>query len=205
MFGRRYAEVVRCAPLDENGEDNVYFCKGLIDHKTKYYFPFAGLWSGIMLGDLGRHGTAQPYGDFSKKYCILGKLKRQNITEDNKTQGIMEKSQWDLKHIRFRSTRLSRLDDFVVQYQKSHSALLKEYEDAKRDVHRKRFRVTMEKWKERKQKKKGRYVTAMKKAFPFKTSTKKYINAVNKTVFLVDPAARSPEVSDSKLAAQKWR
>lgn len=60
-----------------------------------------------------------------------------NITEKNKTQGIMEKSQWDLKHIRFRSSRLTRLDDFVIQYQKTHTALLKEYEDSKRVIPRK--------------------------------------------------------------------
>jgi len=54
----------------------------------------------------------------------------QNITEDNKTQGIMEKSQWDLKHIRFPSGRLTRLDDFVARYQTTHTALLKEYEDS---------------------------------------------------------------------------
>lgn len=55
----------------------------------------------------------------------------QNITKDNKTQGIMEKSQWDLKHIRFRSSRLTRLDDFVVQYQQTHTALLREDETPK--------------------------------------------------------------------------
>lgn len=56
----------------------------------------------------------------------------QNITMNNKTQGIMEKSQWDLKHIRFTSSRLNRLDDFVVRYQKTHTALLKEYKDSEK-------------------------------------------------------------------------
>lgn len=66
----------------------------------------------------------------------------QNITENNKTQGIMEKSQWDLKHIRLRSGRLTRLDDFVVQYQISHTVLLKEYEDSKRILQRKVSKMT---------------------------------------------------------------
>lgn len=56
----------------------------------------------------------------------------QNITEDNRTPGDMDKSQWDLRHIRFRSARFTRLDDFVVQYQIVHKALLKEYKDNKR-------------------------------------------------------------------------
>lgn len=46
-------------------------------------------------------------------------------------QGIMEKSQWDLK-IGFNEKRLRRLDDFVQIYQKMHDALLLEYEDVER-------------------------------------------------------------------------
>ncbi|XP_057214329.1 uncharacterized protein LOC130569016 isoform X2 [Triplophysa rosa] len=79
----------------------------------------------------------------------------ENRTEDNKTQGIMEKSQWDLKHIRFSSGRLTRLDDFVARYPLSHTALLKEYEDSKRVFKRKTYRVDQEKWKECQQKKRG--------------------------------------------------
>ena len=44
----------------------------------------------------------------------------------------MEKSQWDLKHVRFGPNRLTRMDDFVVKYQSTHIALLKEYGDSKR-------------------------------------------------------------------------
>ncbi|XP_052394646.1 uncharacterized protein LOC127942748 isoform X1 [Carassius gibelio] len=98
----------------------------------------------------------------------LRKLTRQNITKDNKTQGVMEKSQWDLKHIRFTSGRLTRLDDFVAQYRISHTALLKEYEDSERVFRRKTYRVEKEIWKEKQQKKRGR-----SKPFPFKTSKKK--------------------------------
>ncbi|XP_019215488.2 uncharacterized protein LOC109202448 [Oreochromis niloticus] len=125
-----------------------------------------------MDGDLGRHGTGKMYEQYHNKYNALRKIKRQNITENNKMQGIMEKSQWDLKHIRLRSGRLTRLDDFVVQYQISHTALLKEYEVSKRMLQRKKFRVDEEKWKERRQKKKGRYVTVLRKPFPFRRSTK---------------------------------
>lgn len=41
----------------------------------------------------------------------------------------MEKSQWDLKRIRFERRRLTRLDDFVQIYQRKHDALLREYGD----------------------------------------------------------------------------
>ncbi len=56
----------------------------------------------------------------------------QNFTQDNHTQGIMEKSQWDLKKIRFQRKRLRRLDDFVQIYQKMHDALILEYKDVER-------------------------------------------------------------------------
>ncbi|KAJ4944582.1 hypothetical protein JOQ06_013125, partial [Pogonophryne albipinna] len=55
-----------------------------------------------------------------------------NYTEDNKTQGIMEKSQWDLKKISFQRRRLTRLDDFVHTYKVTLSALLREYGDSLR-------------------------------------------------------------------------
>ncbi|XP_016405730.1 uncharacterized protein LOC107738494 isoform X1 [Sinocyclocheilus rhinocerous] len=172
-FAKRCNAIISNAPLDKHGELNVYQCKGLIDHLKKYILPFAGLWTGIMLGDLGRHGTGPQYEQCSRRYNALRKLTRQNITQDNKTQGIMEKSQWDLKHIRFTSGRLTRLDDFVAQYQISHTALLKEYEDSERVFRRKTYRVEQERWKEKQQKKRGRYVTPIRKPFLFKTSNKK--------------------------------
>ncbi|XP_059376293.1 uncharacterized protein LOC132112707 isoform X2 [Carassius carassius] len=172
-FAKRCNAIISNAPLDKHGEVNVYQCKGLIDHLKKYVLPFAGLWTGIMLGDLGRHGTGPQYKQCSRRYNALRKLTRQNITQDNKTQGVMEKSQWDLKHIRFTSGRLTRLDDFVAQYRISHTALLKEYEDSERVFRRKTYRVEKEIWKEKQQKKRGRYVSAIPKPFHFKTSKKK--------------------------------
>ncbi|KAG7999846.1 hypothetical protein GBF38_001902, partial [Nibea albiflora] len=53
-----------------------------------------------------------------------------NYTKDNKTQGIMEKSQWDLKRIRFQHKRLTRFDDFVHTYKRMHQALLREHKDS---------------------------------------------------------------------------
>ncbi|XP_026115145.1 uncharacterized protein LOC113093793 [Carassius auratus] len=131
-FAKRCNAIISNAPLDKHGEVNMYQCKGLIDHLKKYVLPFAGLWTGIMLGDLGRHETGPQYKQCSRRYNALRKLTRQNITQDNKTLGVIEKSQWDLKHIRFTSGRLTRLDNFVAQYRISHTVLLKEYEDSER-------------------------------------------------------------------------
>ena len=63
---------------------------------------------------------------------IIIRIILQNFTQDNKTQGIMEKSQWDLKRIRFHKRKVTRLDDFVQRYQKMHDALLREYSDTER-------------------------------------------------------------------------
>ncbi len=43
----------------------------------------------------------------------------------------MEKSQWDLKRIRFQHKRLTRFDDFAHTYKRMHEALLTEYKDSK--------------------------------------------------------------------------
>ncbi len=59
-------------------------------------------------------------------------LNFQKFTEVNRTQGVMEKSQWDLKRIRLQRRQFTRLDDFVRVYQKMHDALLLEYGDMER-------------------------------------------------------------------------
>lgn len=42
----------------------------------------------------------------------------------------MEKSQWDLKNLRFHARQFSTLDDFVAQYQSMHSAQVREFADS---------------------------------------------------------------------------
>ncbi|KAK0132619.1 hypothetical protein N1851_032487 [Merluccius polli] len=59
-----------------------------------------------------------------------------NFTRDNRTQGIMEKSQWDLKRVRFQRRSFTRLDDFVHAYRSTHNALLREYKDSLRSIQR---------------------------------------------------------------------
>jgi hypothetical protein len=54
----------------------------------------------------------------------------QNYTQDNRTQGIMEKSQWDLKKVRLQGRRFKRMDDFVAMHKVSTNALLREYADS---------------------------------------------------------------------------
>ncbi|XP_030578943.1 uncharacterized protein LOC115775615 [Archocentrus centrarchus] len=93
--------------------------------------------------------------------------KNQNYTQDNRTQGIMEKSQWDLKKIRFQKRRLTRLDDFVRIYQKMHDALLLEYADTEK-TRKKSFRVETEKWKNKRSKRKGVYVSPLVTGLPLK-------------------------------------
>ncbi|CAL8406685.1 unnamed protein product [Arctogadus glacialis] len=86
----------------------------------------------------------------------------------------MEKSQWDLKKVRLMSRRFSRMDDFVSIYKGSMDALLREYADSlKRKKKQKKHRVETEKWKPKKQRRRGVYVAPRKKAFTFQTSSKK--------------------------------
>ncbi|KAK7877629.1 hypothetical protein WMY93_031641 [Mugilogobius chulae] len=99
-WGRHFQRVVDGAQVDLRGDPNPYYSDGFLQHLNTYMLPYAGLWSGIMLGDLGRHGKDAMYKNASKRFKHLQMLPKQNITTDNRTQGIMEKSQWDLKHLR---------------------------------------------------------------------------------------------------------
>ncbi|XP_025755690.1 uncharacterized protein LOC109194499 [Oreochromis niloticus] len=161
---QHFAEVIASAHLDVTGPPNVYHAPAFISSISKYFLPHATLWSGMLLGDLGRHGKGSAYGFLSKRYNHVSQLKKQNYTEDNRTQGIMEKSHWDLKRIRFERRRLAGLDDFVQIYQRKHDALLREYGHGgkKRTKYTfQSYRVETEKWKKRSRKQKGFYVTAL--------------------------------------------
>lgn len=54
----------------------------------------------------------------------------------------MEKSQWDLKKIRFQRKRLTRLDDFAQTYKVMHNALLREYQDSLKRKNKVRYLTT---------------------------------------------------------------
>ncbi|XP_026012681.1 uncharacterized protein LOC113015007 isoform X3 [Astatotilapia calliptera] len=157
---KHFVEVIASAHLDVTGPLNVYYAPAFISSISKYFLPHATLWSGMLLGDLGRHGKGSAYRFLSKRYNHVSKFKKQNYTEDNRTQGIMEKSQWDLKRIRFERRRLTRLDDFVQIYQRKHDALLREYGDVGKK-RMKSYRVETEKWKKKSRKRKGFYVTPL--------------------------------------------
>ncbi|XP_073705879.1 uncharacterized protein [Garra rufa] len=154
-----FRTTINSAPLDLDGDPNIYYTPEFIGSLAKYFLPHAVLWSGLMLGDLGRHGTSPAYQNLSKVYSKVKQSKEQNFTEDNRTQGIMEKSQWDLKQIRLQRKRFSRLDDFVRIYQKMHDALLLEYGDMER-CRKKSFPVEEEVWRKKK-KVKGLYVSPL--------------------------------------------
>ncbi|XP_060889318.1 uncharacterized protein LOC132961603 [Labrus mixtus] len=78
----------------------------------------------------------------------------------------MEKSQWDLKKIRFQHRRLTRLDDSVHTYKVMHQAIMREYQDSV-NTQNKIHRVDVERWKQKKQQRRGVYVSPMTKPFDF--------------------------------------
>ncbi|KAF3851981.1 hypothetical protein F7725_005336 [Dissostichus mawsoni] len=120
-----------------------------------------------MAGDLGRHGRGPFYEKLSKRFKRVAQKSTQNYTKDNMTQ-------WDLKKIRFQQKRLTRLDDFVHTYKVMHNALLREYQDSLKTKN-KTHRVDVERWKQRKQRRRGVYVTPITKPFDFKKSKAKKV------------------------------
>ncbi|KAL1250775.1 hypothetical protein QQF64_018571 [Cirrhinus molitorella] len=185
-FQRHFEHVIAEAPVHDEGEPNEYYSATFMPSLVKYFLPHAPLWSALMLGDLGRHGRGPVYKNLSKKFERCSQLDTQNYTNDNKTQGIMEKSQYDLKRVRFNRRRLTRLDDFVHIYQISHNALLKEFSDSNRK--KKTHRVDVERWKQRRRSKKGIYVSPLLKPFPFKKAKKSMVLTP-----IAEPLTTTPE------------
>lgn len=70
--------------------------------------------------------------NWKKSFSHYFHVSIQNYTADNHTQGIMEKSQWDLKKVRMQQRRFTRFDDFVAMHKVSLDGLLLEYADAVR-------------------------------------------------------------------------
>lgn len=67
---QHFAEVIASAHLDVTGPPNVYHAPAFISSISKYFLPHATLWSGMLLGDLGRHGKGSAYG-FSVNGTIM--------------------------------------------------------------------------------------------------------------------------------------
>ncbi|CAL9685061.1 unnamed protein product [Knipowitschia caucasica] len=55
-FSKHFKATIDCAPLDDIGNVNAYYAPDLITSLELYWLPQAPLWSGMLLGDLGRHG-----------------------------------------------------------------------------------------------------------------------------------------------------
>ncbi|KAI4799875.1 hypothetical protein KUCAC02_016414 [Chaenocephalus aceratus] len=201
-FKQHFEDLITQTVIEKSGDDNMYFCPTFIPSLLKYFLPLAGLWSGLLLGDLGRHGTGTIYQKLSQKYKNAAKKPTQNYTEDNKTQGIMEKSQWDLKKIRFQRRRLTRLDDFVHTYKVTVSALLREYGDSL-ERGKKTHRVDMERWKKRKQNRRGVYVTPINKPFVFRQHKKNVSHAEDKTAKAPAPLQKqAPGETEAHIPSQ---
>ncbi|KAL1268523.1 hypothetical protein QQF64_033886 [Cirrhinus molitorella] len=76
-FQSHFEEIVANAPVDEKGEPNEYYSRTFMPNLVKYFLPQAPLWSGLMLGDLGRHGKGPAYKSLSKLYMRCSQLATQ--------------------------------------------------------------------------------------------------------------------------------
>nr|CAB3263128.1 uncharacterized protein LOC104265342 [Phallusia mammillata] len=122
--------------------NNPYHAPKFIDAIQTHVLPWFLLWSGIMLGDLGRHGTLPSYKEYSKFYKNLSSKTTQTIAKNNRTQGIMEKSQQELKRTRLRGRKFKNLAEFVQVYDETNLPVLKFHDGYRtKPVKRKKLNV----------------------------------------------------------------
>ena len=154
LFQEHFSKVIDKA-LDAVSDcdvvDNLFFNPGLLSTFRKYWIPQICLWSSLMLGDLGRLGVGTGYQKYSKFYDGLSSKIEQNLTTNNRTQGIMEKSQQELKRTRLEGRRFRRLDEIAVAISQKNTAILREYGDSikKRRRPSKVPQEEVEHWKKR--------------------------------------------------------
>ncbi|XP_056599420.1 uncharacterized protein LOC130417719 isoform X2 [Triplophysa dalaica] len=76
-FHKHFMKVIGTAPLNKQGDPNVYYTETFISSLAAHFLSHAALWTSMMLGDLGRHGEGPPYQLFSKKFSKISKKKCQ--------------------------------------------------------------------------------------------------------------------------------
>ncbi|KAK1902031.1 Autophagy-related protein 2 [Dissostichus eleginoides] len=81
-FKQHFEDLITQTVIEKSGDDNMYFCPTFIPS----FLPLAGLWSGLLLGDLGRHGTGTIYQKLSQKYKNAAKKPTQD-PKDKARQG----------------------------------------------------------------------------------------------------------------------
>ncbi|XP_077975501.1 uncharacterized protein LOC144431350 [Styela clava] len=108
---------------------NSFYCPEVMTKFKTFYVPKICLWGALLVGDLGRFGTTIGYEKYKHFYAKSSVSNKQNLAKDNRTQGIMEKSQQELKRTRFNNRRFKRLDEIAVVYDQLHDSLIREYQD----------------------------------------------------------------------------
>ena len=89
---------------DTSAKKNVYYSLPFLEYIINHMFGLAPLWTNLLLGDIGRHGTSIIYRNWSAKYD-----KQQCIINATKTKGFIEKHHRSLKHI-FLDEKNARID-----------------------------------------------------------------------------------------------
>ncbi|KAF3832177.1 hypothetical protein F7725_025842 [Dissostichus mawsoni] len=165
-FKQHFEDLITQTVIEKSGDDNMYFCPTFIPSLLKYFLPLAGLWSGLLLE---LHRGQQNSRDNGKK--PVGPQKDPFSTETSDQAGR-----------------------FCTYIQSHLSALLREYGDSLRRG-KKTHRVDMERWKQRKQNRRGVYVTPINKPFVFRQHKK---NLMQNTKTAKAPAPLQKQVPGSK-------
>ncbi|KAL4006685.1 inositol 1,4,5-triphosphate receptor-associated cGMP kinase substrate [Sarotherodon galilaeus] len=96
-----FQAIVDNATLDCEGERNIFHAPKFIAGLVNHLLPHATLWSSMMLGDLGRHGTGPAYQQLSKLYSDIQQSKNQSFR--------VEMEKWKDKRIKRKGVYVSPL------------------------------------------------------------------------------------------------
>ena len=137
---------------DSVATSNSLFCQNFASKLLTQLMPTAPLWSGFLLGDLSRHGTAKLYKDY-KEFQLRNPKYNYNAASTMKpidrTTGVSEKRMSVLYHSQLENKKSCRLDDFVNLLYEDLQGMNRVFSDAvlaKNAARKRNKEVITEKW-----------------------------------------------------------
>jgi len=146
------SEEEKVPATEERGTANMYYKPSFIHDINERFMGTIPLWSGLLLGNLRRHGEGAAYMAYKEKRIFSGMTLANNFksfTKDNRTLGVSDRIMRVLFNQQLGGTIKVRLDDFVREVHEDLIGMQRIFADQYRKKRRRqaaRNGILEEKW-----------------------------------------------------------
>ena len=117
----------------EGGSSNDLYAPNFFPTILANLLPTVPLWSGLLLGNLSRHGESKDYENYAQnliKHPRINHTFNENFVTSNRTTGISEKRMGDLYNSLLGGKQAARLDDIVALLHENILGMQKMFSDS---------------------------------------------------------------------------